>query len=362
MDTGRCRSRAFFGLAAIMALGACGDAGHTHDGAVTSAIHWQIATPFPIEIEHHSTFLHEATSGTPFVYVLGGGKVQTLEMFPEVRMAPILEDGMLGDWSLTTPIPKANVGTGIAVAGNRVYASGGAIRDVFSLLTVAETYSAPIQADGTLGDWTAGPDLPSPRLHHSTDVYGGNFYAIGGTPNLPDNLDQVLRAPIQGDGSLGAWTELAPLPARRSHHATVLHEGTFYVIGGLTGEAAATDVLRANIMADGSLDGWSVTSTFPGAPAVASAFIHSGYLYVVGGIAGGHHEGAAHWVDLVHRAPLRSDGSLGAFEASGDPVPVARAHVHQTPIHRGRIYSVGGNCCTWNVQNSASTVLVGTLR
>lgn len=62
------------------------------------------------------------------------------------------------------------------------------------------------------------------------------------------------------------------------------------------------------------------------------------FLYVVAGmtsLTGGEVAG-------VERAPLDAMGKVGAF-ADLPPLPLARAHSHQTPLFKGHFYSVGGS-------------------
>ena len=46
--------------------------------------------------------------------------------------------------------------------------------------------------------------------------------------------------------------------------------------------------------------------------------------------------------DTVLRAPLGADGKVGTFGELA-PLPMARAHTHQTPLHAGFFYSAGGS-------------------
>ena len=58
----------------------------------------------------------------------------------------------------------------------------------------------------------------------------------------------------------------------------------------------------------------------------------------------------------MRRARLAEDGTLGAFEDVQDPLPVPRAHVHQTPVYKDRVYSVGGRDPMFN---SIDQVFIG---
>ena len=59
----------------------------------------------------------------------------------------------------------------------------------------------------------------------------------------------------------------------------------------------------------------------------------------------------------ARRAPLKDDGTFGEWEEMAS-LPKARAHVHHTPVHAGRFYSVGGNIGSHFTQD---VVLMGNL-
>jgi hypothetical protein len=75
----------------------------------------------------------------------------------------------------------------------------------------------------------------------------------------------------------------------------------------------------------------------PHAYATHSAFVYRAALWVVGGV-----EDNARFSELVWRAPLGRDGTLGAWSQVAQPLPFGRGHVHQTPVIGGRVYSIGG--------------------
>ena len=78
------------------------------------------------------------------------------------------------------------------------------------------------------------------------------------------------------------------MPRPRSHHASLVHQGALYLVAGLDGNPAGAntplnDVLRAPIQADGSLGAWATVSALDSAYATHAALVEGGYLYVVGG-------------------------------------------------------------------------------
>jgi hypothetical protein len=92
-----------------------------------------------------------------------------------------------------------------------------------------------------------------------------------------------------------------------------------------------------------------VVGQLPATLTTHASFVHAGSLYVVGGIESDSHNTAA-----VRRAPIGADGLVGAWESLPE-LPKARAHAHQAPFFEGRTYAVAG---AYNHQSIAD-VFVG---
>jgi N-acetylneuraminic acid mutarotase len=156
-----------------------------------------------------------------------------------------------------------------------------------------------------------------------------------------DNTPLVERAEVALDGTLSAWVTVTALPDKRSHNAIVAYDDALWVSGGLSGDPAGVhtsykDVLRAEILADGSLGAWNTVGELPLTLATHSSFAHGGALYVVGGVEDGDTNTAA-----VRRALIEENGMLASWEDL-PPLPKPRAHAHQTPVFGGFVYSAGG--------------------
>lgn len=90
--------------------------------------------------------------------------------------------------------------------------NGDSSRDVADFIAYA-----PIQSDGTLGEFQLSAEFPGSPDDQAicatalVDFGGGNayYYVLGGTSTT---TNRVIRSKIQPDGSLGAWTVDTPLP------------------------------------------------------------------------------------------------------------------------------------------------------
>lgn len=302
---------------------------------------WQCAAPVPPARDHHVVF-NARVGGRDMLYV--GGGTDYRELRSSLQRTELGPDGMPGEWLEDTPLPKALAGASAVAARGFVVLTGGQVSTeggLRGLTRVADTYTAPIAEDGTIGGWTPGPALPSPRFHHPSVYHDGWVYIVGGQGAAEAEAD-VFAARLGRDGRLGAWQRLRPLPEPRSHHAVVIDHDAVYVIGGLGGNPARqptqhASILRAAIERDGTLGEWRKVGDMPHSYATHSAFVHEDALWVIGGV-----EDNQRFSEIVWRAPLGRDGTLGAWTQVAQPLPFGRGHVHVTPVIGGRVYSIGG--------------------
>jgi Kelch motif protein len=295
------------------------------------SLEWRAGPSLPAPRDHHATFI-----AGDWLFVAGGNTYASL--LSDVWRARLLDDGGLGDWEPATPLPGPRGGHSVAVVGQSVVLTAGQLTD---RTNTPGTLVATVGREGRLGPWVPGPPLPAGRFHHSSVAHNGWVYVTGGLEPRT-SVANVHGARLDANGVIGNWVDLTPLPAPRSHHASFVYEGALYVVAGLNGNPAGEhqqlrDVLRAPIRDDGSLGAWSEAGHLDSAHATHAAFVRDGWVYVVGGV-----ESNARFVGTVQRAPIREGGMLGFFEPAV-PLPVGRGHVHQTPLWKDWVYSVGGS-------------------
>ena len=267
-----------------------------------------------------------------FAYLIGGFD-PTFAAINEVLYAPINANGTLGTWTATTALPSAR-GLQTSVAYNGfVYSIGGSPDGSFGLVDVLV---APINANGTLGAWSATTSLPTQRSAHSTVVYNGYLYTFGGSPDAQVALSEVLYAPIQADGSVGAWSTTTALPTGRQGLSCVAYNGFVYAMGGDNGSFNfMSDVLVAPINANGTLGSWTATTALPAGRYFLSSVAHNGFVYVIGGW-----DASLAMSGEVFAAPINSNGTVGTWSAT-TALPSGRL-AHATMVYGDNVYSIGG--------------------
>src|SRR5439155_14799478 len=104
---------------------------------------------------------------------------------------------------------------------------------------------ARINANGTLGAWTATTSFTTARSSHTSVALGGYLYVVGGQfgPSAT-KLQDVQAATINANGTLGAWTATTSLPTVLAGHTSVAYNGNVYVIGGSAGTNNVNNVVQ----------------------------------------------------------------------------------------------------------------------
>ncbi|MBX3211396.1 MAG: hypothetical protein KF850_05135 [Labilithrix sp.] len=184
--------------------------------------------------------------------------------------------------------------------------------------------------------------IAPPRDHHTTLVRetasGVWLYVIGGTDAWDTLHDDVQRARIADDGSVGAFEEVGKLPAPRAGHCMIESKGRLYLLGGVVGSVRAGSS-ESSVVLDLDADG-KVTRAAAG-PDLPDAVMHltcdlvGDFVYAHGG-----RDRRSKSTKLSARARLAADGTLSAFEKQ-TPLSPDRSH-HASFVKDGRLYLLGG--------------------
>ncbi len=328
------------------------DAGTACDGVRDCRITWTTAPDFPTSVDHHSTFIANG-----FLYVAGGVNNTTMKIFDAVRRAPIAADGSLGSWVDCQKLPVPLGFHAMAQTATHVYLLAGVSEDAQGPLGSDHVYVGKLEADGDI-TWAASPKrLRYFALHATANVIGDSLYIAGGLGSGNAAQSVVKRAKLNGDGSLEDWADAPSLPLQRSHHVAFVRDGRLYLAGGFdTGMTSHVDVLRSELDANGVVTGWTVAGQIEQSPWTAGVVVYRDHVFLLGGGEGGTFDSV--YVNRVRRARFNADLTLSTFQDI-DTLPAARAHVHQTPIFDGRIYSVGGR--QMDGAASISKVFIGAI-
>jgi hypothetical protein len=300
-----------------------------------------------------------------YAYVVGGttdttGSAGTTHVY----YVQILVDETLGNtWKSTTAIPVAGglFKASIAASNGFIYLLGGAIPGPDFNTVQSSTFSVKANADGSLGNWVAGPPLPSARDAGAAVIVNGFLYWIGGNPAKSNGAESegadeaqapVYVSAIQPDGSLGAWAETAALPAGRESLAAAATSNStgdnfIYVIGGKyfggTVDCDPNKILVGKVNSDGTIACWSQATPFTLNVEAAGAAIIGDTLFAVGGLT--WYMGAPGQNPQIVAATLNPDGSIGSEWLQVGVLP-DMAIERAVAASDSAIYSFGGDPTT----------------
>ena len=191
---------------------------------------------------------------------------------------------------------------------------------------------------------TSSNTFTTGRMNHQSIVYNGYLYIIGGHTATLTPLQDIQYAEINADGGLNAFASTSAFTNARAGHTSVVYNGYLYVIGGTSGPGFYfNDVQYAEINPDGSLNAFASTSAFTDARAGHTSVVYNGYLYVIGG----GEPGGPYYNDVQY-AEINLDGSLNAFATSPNTFTDVRMN-HTSVVCNGYVYVIGGSTSISNV-------------
>ena len=330
---------------------------------------WSTTTAMPQAVE-----FAQAVSLNGYVYVLGGGLVSGRTS--NVYFAKENLDGTLGSWTQTTSFPTLANGlsSGSAATYNGyIYEFGGYTNNP-GLTTTNNVYYAKANGDGTIGAWNTTTVLPVNMEGNAVAVANGYVYIVGGYNG--SFLNSVYYAKLNVDGTVGTWQTngTTPTTAGEGAAATVLN-GYLYVVGGATGIGTHSAAVNyAPLNANGSVGAWSAGPSLPTAEGPNNIFNVNGYVYVIGGEASSGIATALYTtsprvqiggsLDLVGLGGQNlADGGSGGTLTAGNTTIVGTLQVQdQTTLARGlsvgNTLAVAGQGVFKNTANSTSAFQV----
>jgi hypothetical protein len=290
------------------------------------------------------TFVNSTTLTATVPADLAGGVYTLTVTNPDTQSASLLNgftalmygNGVLGTWQTTSSMTSPRRYASAVISGNHIYALGGESEGGGASLSSVEV--AVINNDGSLGSWQATASMTNGRVKLAAAQADGNIYALGPHSGGPD--PSVEWATINADGSLSPWQTTSSMSITRASLAVVSSRGYIYAIGGndLVGHTLAT-VEFAPINPDGTLGAWQPTSSMITERSTHAAVVVNNYIYVLGGTST-----TIGSLNTVERALINSNGSLGTWQAATSMI-TARCYPTGVTMH-GYIYVIAGAGCT----------------
>lgn len=275
------------------------------------------ALPTPIRLSH-------AIVTKNYVFLLGGEVNGAISS--QMYRAPINADGTLGTWGANGTLPITVREGQVVIVKDRIYLLGGWTSGALSSIQ-----TAVINTDGTLGTWTTSTSsLPVAVYAPQAIVTNGRIHVMGGFVGGSEGTG-VYTAVVNADGTLGTWTAGTSLSSPLGQSQAVVTNSRVYIFGG---QSSAT-VITAPINADGTLGTWTTGTPYPGQLYRSQAVVTNSRVYLIGGVA------TAGSSATVYTAPVNTDGTLGTW-TTGTSLPSTVIESHAV-VTNSRIFLLGGN-------------------
>jgi hypothetical protein len=142
-------------------------------------------------------------------------------------------------YTLDGSTPTITNGTLISSSGSKInisfpYVSIFKTGSFFSNLSSDIIERRYMKGNPSISSLNTTVSLPSGRASHTSVVYNGYLYVIGGSTYSNFYSTEVYYAPLNPNGTLGSWSSTTSLPSGRRFHTSVVYNGYLYVIGGST--------------------------------------------------------------------------------------------------------------------------------
>lgn len=250
-------------------------------------------------------------------------------------VAQTMLGGETPGWRLTSQLPIRRVlGAGAAPGNGYVYLVNGysATGTIGSGLADGRVFVAEQNTDGSLGAWSETADMDK-RSGPGVVVYNGRIYVVGGALNTLIYDQFVQYAKPNADGTINGWTMSSSLMGANVGRwpSVAANNGYMYILGGWFAPGVETDDLwRASIQANGELLTWTNIGTFSTYFSRSPALFYNDILYLV-----------LNDSSLVYRAVQNPDGSLQSWQLCTGQLPVTMENP-SAQFFGGRLYVIPG--------------------
>ncbi len=266
------------------------------------------------------------------LYTIGGSRSSS--GVDAVYTTRVSTDGVLEPWISARSLPNKLYIHAAVVSNGQIFVIGGWDGSNWH----REVLRSTIQPDGSLGAWGKVGDYPTEIALHDAVAVGPSVYVVGGQ-NIDGGLTSVRYALVDAAGNLGSWADTSGLPIPLYRLSVTASDRFLYVTGGYDGASARSDVFYAPINPNGSLGAWIPTTAMPDTRYYHGSHIRNGRLTVVGG------QGANGELANVCSAPILANGTLGGWTCDEPtlPEPLQRFGSVIYPLHGSdALYVFGG--------------------
>jgi N-acetylneuraminic acid mutarotase len=286
---------------------------------------------------------HTAVYTNDHIIVLGGRDINDLPSDGVYYSTVDLYTHDLADWQATTPLPASIYPNGglfwhaSVIVHNRVYVLGGA-DTTNRYATVA---FAPINSDGSLGAWQTTEPLPHALCLLQAVAVNDRIYVIGGWDSSSAARDEIYFAePDPATGLISGWTQTANFAYPTFGHMAGVHEGNIYVMGGTHPTLFVSPYTNVTTPdpGTGQISGWTQLIDMENNIYGGAGLALNGVLFTTGGAL----NSIVNPSDYVGTALINLDGSINSWSNTSTIVP---ARFYHATVHSndGWLYLINGS-------------------
>lgn len=281
-----------------------------------------------------------------YYYVLGG---QNGSVLNSVLYAPYdASTQSFGSWTFTTPLPTNLVSFALAENNGYLYVVSGATNGGnYSANSSSDytntTYYAPINSDGSIGAWvTSTETLPVLLGMGKALVVDNVLYLINSFQSTGIANYNVYYSVLNSDGSLGAWntqSNVMSTSTQSGGSALTNYESYYYVVGGSNSSYWALSQVTL-LTLDTTTNQFTATTqtALPVALRRPNAFVYNSTLYVQDG---GNPDTSFINTNL-YSAPIASDGTIGSWSTAPNPLAGLYVNILSYDTVNNLIINIGG--------------------
>lgn len=260
---------------------------------------WGNNTNFPRALIWHTIALNNN-----HVYILGGREENpgsSNQSIPDVYLN--INSSFPFSWQSLAPLPKRLSMGASVVYNNKLYYAGG-FTDSGSNLNQS-VYVAQINPDNTIGNWSQAGMLPTAMSGFGMVAANNHLIIVGGGNEAGTFFSKTYTAQINSDGIISNWTETSTLPEGAYRSSVVKVNNQLFSIGGWNG-TSYNRVYVAQINSDGTLGNWQLSSPLPKDACCGTAASNGTYIYQIGGYS----NSLGQYLDDVFVSKINKDTTL----------------------------------------------------
>jgi N-acetylneuraminic acid mutarotase len=253
-----------------------------------------------------------------YVYVMGGYN-GTNNVTTVYYAALNSTTGSVGTWTTNAnALPQGLSNATSIIHNGYIYVMTGTNGGSY----LSTVYYAPLNANGSVGTWTTNTNpIPQALVLPSSFAYNGNVYILGGYTTGATESNTIYYAPLNANGSVGTWTTNTSVLTQGVYAAaSAVYNGYAFMMGGNASSGAISSVYSAPINTNGSIGAWTAsTNSLPQTLSYATSTTYNGYTYTIGG---GFANGNVYYAPLTGY-PTPGVSAQTASVTSGSSVAVA---------------------------------------